>query len=362
MKALKSTLALGAFFVVALVAAGCGGGVPGNAVADMAGNPITTQAFNHWLYLEAKNVSSQQQGAPVVVPTDPPQYASCIAAVRSQVPTLTNTATNTTRVRKLCAQQFTQIGRPVLDSLITAYWFEAEAARQHITVSSADVMKNFQAAKRAGFSTEAQFQAYLTQTGLTLQDVLFRFRVNALYAKLIAKHPVKVTPASIQAYYTSHLARYTTPETRTIRIVLTNTKAQALAAQAALRSGKSWNAVAKKSSIDPTSKNKGGLLVNVTRGQQDQALDTAAFAAPVGKLLGPIHGQFGYYVFEVSKITPTKVQPLAAVTPVIQQTLATQLQNSASSAVQAQARKHWLSKTKCRAQYMMADCAGYKKP
>lgn len=360
MKALRSTLALGAFFVVALVAGGCGGGVPGNAVADVAGNPITTQAFNHWLYLEAKNVASQQQGGPVVVPTDPPQYANCIAAVKSQVPTLKSTSAST--VRNLCAQQFTQIGKPVLDSLITAYWFQAEAAREHITVSDAEVMMNFQAAKRAGFSTDAQFQAYLAQTGLTLQDVLFRFRVNALYAKLIAKHPVTVTPAVIQSYYSSHLAQFTTPETRNIRLVLTNTNAQALAAQAALRSGKSWNAVAKKYSIDPTSKNNGGLLVNVTRGQQDQALDAAAFAAPAGKLLGPIHGQFGYYVFEVSKITPTKVEPLAAAAPQIQRTLTTQLQTTASSAVQALARKHWLSKTKCRAQYMMSDCAGYKKP
>ncbi len=360
MKTLKSTLALGAFFVVAIVAAGCGSGVPGNAVADVAGNPITVQAFNHWIYLQAKQIAAQQQGAPVVVPTDPPQYSNCIAAVRSQVPTLKSTATST--VRNLCAQQFTQVAKPVLQSLITAYWFQAEAARQHVTVSDAEVMNNFQTAKRTAFATDAQFQAYLTQTGLTLQDVLFRFRVNALFAKLVAKHPTTVTPASIQAYYTSHLTQYTAPETRDIRVVLTNTKAQALAAQAALRSGKSWAVVAKKYSIDPTSKNNGGLLAGVTRGQQDQALDMAAFAAPTSKLLGPVHGQFGYYVFEVSKITPTKVQSLAAVAPLIRRNLATQLQNSSATALQALARKHWLSQTTCRApQYLISDCAGYKK-
>jgi foldase protein PrsA len=361
MKPLKSTLALGAFFALpALVAAGCGSGVPGNAVADIAGNPVTVQAFNHWMYLEAKNISSQQQGAPVVVPSDPPQYTNCIAAVRSQAPALKTTATGT--VRNLCAQAFKQIASPVLDSLITAYWFQAEAARQHITVSNAEVTRNLNAAKRSAFPSDAQFQAYLTQTGLTLQDILFRFRVNALYAKLVAKHPTTVTPAAIQAYYNSHLTQYTTPESRNIRIVLANTKAKALAAEAALRSGTSWSAVAKKYSIDPTSKNNGGLLVNVTRGQQDQALNTAAFSAPAGKLLGPVHGQFGYYVFEVTKITPTKVQPLAAVTPLIQSALSRQLQSSAATAIQAQARKHWLPKTKCRAQYMMADCSGYKKP
>ncbi len=359
MKLLRNTLALGAFFVLAVVAAGCGSGVPGNAVADVAGNPISLQAFNHWIYLDAKNIASQNQGAPVVVPTDPPTYSNCIAGLRSQLPALRNTAAKT--LRNDCAQQFTQLSTPVLNSLITDYWYQAEAAKQHITVSNAQVMKTFEAAKRQGFPTEAQFQTYLSQTGLTLQDVLFQFRVTALYGKLVAKHPTTVTPAKIQAYYTSHLSRYTTPGTRDIRIVLASSQAKALAAQAALKSGKSWSVVAKQYSIDPTSKNNGGLLVNVTRGQQDLALDNAAFAAPQSKLLGPIHGQFGYYVFEVTKITPTKTQTLAAATPLIQQTLTTQLQNSAASAINAQARKDWLSKTTCRAMYVVSSCSGYKK-
>ncbi len=74
--------------------------------------------------------------------------------------------------------------------------------------------------------------------------------------------------------------------------------------------------VAKKYSIDPTSKNKGGLLVGVTKGQQDAALDTAAFAAPKGKVLGPVKGELasGYYVFEVTKIKQATQQTLAQAT------------------------------------------------
>lgn len=359
MKALRNTLALGAFFVLAVLAAGCGSGVPGNAVAEVAGNPITLQAFNHWMYLDAKNIASQQQGAPTVVPTDPPQYTQCIAALRSQIPTLASTPTKT--IRNDCAQQFTQLSSQVLNSLITDYWYQAEAAKQHLMVSNAQVMKTFETAKRAGFPTDAQFQAYLKQTGLTLQDVLFQFRVTALYGKLVAKHPTKVTPAKIQAYYNSHLTQFTTPESRDIRIVLASSSAKALAAQAALKSGKSWSVVAKQYSIDPTSKNNGGLLVHVTRGQQDQALDAAAFAAPLNKVLGPIHGQFGYYIFEVTKITPTKTATLVAATPQITQTLTTQLQNSAASVINAQAKKDWLSKTTCRAPYVVSSCSGYKK-
>ena len=121
--------------------------------------------------------------------------------------------------------------------------------------------------------------------------------------------------------------------------------------------------MAKKYSIDPTTKNKGGVLTNVTAGQQDAALSKAAFAAPVNKLLGPVKGQFGYYVLEVTKITPATSQTLAQATPLIKQTLTGQLtQQAAQTAVDSQAKKDWLSKTTCRSQYAMADCKGYKAP
>ena len=80
MKFRRSILALGAFFVLAVAVAACGSNVPGDSVADVAGNPVTTQAFNHWMYVAAKgNAAQSGPGAPVVVPTDPPAFKGCIA-------------------------------------------------------------------------------------------------------------------------------------------------------------------------------------------------------------------------------------------------------------------------------------------
>ena len=63
--------------------------------------------------------------------------------------------------------------------------------------------------------------------------------------------------------------------------------------------------MAKQYSVDTATKNNGGLLVGVTKGQEEQALDKAAFPAPTGQVLGPIHGKFGYYIFEVTKVKPS---------------------------------------------------------
>ena len=361
MKTLRSIPALCAFFVlVALAVSACGSGVPGNSVAVVAGNPISLKAFNHWMYVDAKGQAASSPGQPVIVPNDPPEFTSCIAQARAKIPTLKKTPAKTLKAD--CKQLFTSLSSVVMDFLIKAYWYQGTAHKLGIKLTDAQVQAALTKAKKGQFTTDAQFQAFLKQTGQTEQDIEYRVRVNQIFMKLTKRHPTTVTPAKIAAYYAAHKTQFGTPETRNMRIVLAKTAAQATTARKALQKGQSWTAVAKKYSTDPTTKNKGGVLTNVTAGQQDAALSKAAFAAPVNKLLGPVKGQFGYYVLEVTKITPATQRSLAASTPLIKQTLTGQLQQAAQTAVDGSAKKDWLSKTTCRSQYAMADCKGYKAP
>jgi foldase protein PrsA len=361
MKFRRSILALGAFFALTVAIAACGSNVPGNSVADVAGNPVTTEAFNHWMYVAAKgNAAQAGPGAPVVVPTDPPDFKGCIAQARKQVSAVAKQTDK--QVRTECRNLFNSLASQVMDFLIRAYWFQAQAAKTHITATPAQVQQRFQAERLAQFPSQAQFQAFLTQYGYTTDDLLFRTRVQLLYNKLIQKQTKPVTNADIASYYASHRTQFGSPETRDLRIVLTKTQSQAQAAKQALSSGQSFDAVAKKYSIDPSTKNKGGVLNNISKGQTDQALESAAFSAQVGKVVGPVHGQFGYYVIEVTKVNRGNQKSPAQSTAVIKQTLTAQSQSKAQSAVDAQSKKNWLSKTSCRSAYAMADCSGYKAP
>jgi foldase protein PrsA len=363
---MQKILALGAVVIVPVLLAACGGssstnGVPSDSVAAVAGNAITTQAFNHWMYVAAKSQAAQSPGQPVIVPTDPPQFTKCIATVRQAVPSLAKQTDKT--LRGDCQQLFTSLSGQVMDFLIKAYWYQADAARLGLKVTDQQVQQAYDKAKKQAYPTASAFNQFLTQTGFTVNDLLFRFRVSQLYQKLAAKHTTKITPATIQAYYNSHKSQFGKPETRDIRIVLTKTQAQAAAAKAALGHGQSWKVVAKKYSTDP-SKTNGGLLPGVTKGQEDKALDTAAFAAATktNKVYGPIKGQFGYYVFEVTKVTKASQQSLAQATALIQQTLTGQQQTTAQTAVDKVAKQQWLAKTDCLKTYAMADCKGYKAP
>jgi foldase protein PrsA len=363
-KILRYTLAPGAFFVViALAVSACGsssGSATGGTVATVAGNPISTRAFDHWMFVAAQGQAAQSPGQPVIVPNDPPNFTKCITQVRAQIPTLKKTAAKTLKAD--CGQLFTQLSGQVMDFLIKAYWYQADAHRLGIKITTAQVNKALDTAKKAQFSTAAQFNAFLKTSGQTQQDILFRVRVNQIFAKLSARHPTKVTTAAIAAYYASHKSQFGSPESRNLKVVLAKTQADASAARSALQKGQSWDAVAKKYSTDPTTKNKGGVLNGVTKGQQDAALTTAAFAAPLNKLEGPVKAQFGYYILEVTKITAATQRSLAQSTALIKQTLTSQLATSAQTAVDNQAKKDWLKKTTCKKLYSMADCNGYKAP
>ena len=362
MKSKRLIPALGAFFVlIALAISGCGSsGVPDGAVAVMAGNQISSKSFNHWMYVAAKEQASQSPGQPVIVPNDPPNFTHCLSTVRAEIPTLKKTSDK--QLRSDCKQLFTSLSGQVMDFLIKAYWYQADAHKLGINVTDKQVQDALATAKKGQFSTAAQFQSFLSSTGQTLADVTYRVRIQQIYTKLLAKHPTTVSPAQIEAFYKSHASQFATPEARNLKIVLTKTQAQASTALKALKSGQSWTKVAKQYSIDPTTKNKGGVLPNVTKGQQDAALSTAAFSAPTNKLVGPVKGQFGYYVLEVTKIIPAKTRSLAQSTALIRQQLISQLQTAAQTAVNSHAKKNWQGKTQCKSLYAMADCNGYKAP
>jgi foldase protein PrsA len=363
MKSRWSIPALSAFFVaVAILVAGCGSSsnksssnsIPTGAVANVAGNPITTQAFKHWFFIDAKG-----QQAPVI-PSDPPKFTKCIADAKAAIPSLKTAPAAT--LQSDCKMLFTQISGQVMDFLIKAYWYQAEAHKLGINVTTQQVAAVLAKEKKAQFKTAAQFQAFLKSTGQTQADITYQTLVRQVLSKLLAKQNTKVTPAAISAYYSSHKSAFGTPQQRSMRIVLAKSASQANAALKALKGGQSWKVVAKKYSTDPTTKNNGGLLKNVSAGQQDAALSKAAFSAPKGKLEGPVKGQFGFYVLQVIGITPANQKSLTQSSAQIKQTLTSQKQTAAQTAVNNLVKKDYGAQTLCAPLYSMADCKGYKAP
>ena len=198
-----------------------------------------------------------------------------------------------------------------------------------------------------------------------MSDLLLRVKLNLLSPKIqqkIVKQKSKVTQAQIAKYYNENPKRFGVAEKRNLLIILTKTEAQAKKAKQEIESGKSFASVAKSVSIDPTSKANGGKLPGVVKGQEEKSLDAAVFSAKKNVLTGPIKTPFGYYIFEVQTITAGSQQSLKQAEPSIKSQLTATQQQAALSKFVKEFKKKWMSKTDCRAGYVVTDCKQYKAP
>ena len=364
-KLLRSTSALGAVLFALVGIAACGG-IPGDAVVQVGGSPITKAAFEHWMSVASTSNKEAGSTEKPAVPV-PPDYTACIAHLRvtSAKTAKGQPAPTTQKLKSECQTQYKALQQEVLGFLISSQWVISEAAALGVKVSDAEVKKEFAKIKAAQFPKAAEFEKFLASSGQTVSDLLLRVKLNLLSQKIqkqIVKNKSKVTQAQVTKYYNENKSKYGTPEKRNVRIVLTKTEAAANAAKKEVESGKSFASVASKSSIDPTSKANGGLLKEVVKGEEEKSLDTAIFSAGKGTLGGPVKTPFGYYVYEVVSITPGTQEPLSKVQATIKQQLVSTGEQSALSKFVKEFKKKWTGKTECRSGYVVQDCKSYKAP
>jgi foldase protein PrsA len=363
-RAFRFISALGAVFFAAAGLAACGG-IPGNAVVQVGGNSITKSTFDHWISVAASSTASAAGGKPAV--PEPPQYTACIAHLQATTPKPTkgSVAPTTAQLKSQCEQQYKALQQEVLGFLISAEWVIAEAAHLGIKMSDAEVKKEFEKIKSQQFPKPAEFEKFLATSGQTVSDLLLRVKLNLLSSKIqkkVSTAKANITQAEIEKYYNENKQHLGAPERRNIEIILTKTEAAAKKAKQEVESGKSFASVAKRVSIDPTSKASGGALKGVVKGQEEQALDAAVFAAKTNVLGGPVKTPFGYYIFQVTAITPGNQETLAVAQPQIKQQLTATRQQTAVSRFVKEFKTRWIARTECRAGFVMADCKEYKAP
>jgi foldase protein PrsA len=338
----------------------CGNDVPPNAVAKVGDETITQADFDKWVKTAVK---SQAQGGAAVIP-DPPDFNKCVAAKKKAPAPEGQKKQTDADLKKQCKTEYDTLKREVMQFLIQAEWVQQEADKRDIKVTDASVRKSFEQQKKQAFPTDKAYKQFLTSSGMTEDDILFRVELSQLQEKLTKKvtdDSAKVSTADVEEYYDKNKTRFAQPSRRDLRVVLTKTEAKADEARAALESGESWATVAKKYSIDEASKAVGGALNGVAKGQQDKALEDAIFAARKGELEGPVKTQFGWYVFEVKKINPASQQSLDQARDTIRNLLKSERQQKALDTFIKDFRQDYKDKTKCADDYRVAECENAPK-
>jgi foldase protein PrsA len=202
--------------------------------------------------------------------------------------------------------------RATLQQLVQETLIEQYAKTNNITVTDAEITAREDQIK-ANFPGDAWNQM-LASRGLSEADVRSALRDQVILDKALSKD-VKITPAQIKEYYDKNHAQFDKPATATARQILVSNLTLANQVEADLKAGQSFADLAKKYSIDPVSKDKGGDLGSFRQGQMVPAFDKYAFSAPIGAISPPIKSPFGYHIVQVESRVPAQKSTLASATP-----------------------------------------------
>jgi len=126
------------------------------------------------------------------------------------------------------------------------------------------------------------------------------------YLKKEIEDTVKVTDEDAKKYYDANKDKFKEPEKIKISHILVDSEAEAKNILAKLKGGADFAALAKAKSKD-ASKEKGGEIGFIAKGQTVPEFEQAAFALQPGQISGVVKTQFGYHIIKVTEKQPEKL-------------------------------------------------------
>ena len=194
---------------------------------------------------------------------------------------------------------------------------------------------------------QAQFDEALAAQNMTVEELKTVYKASMRYEKEsaflqsvydeVTKDITTVPDEELAAFYEQHKAEYFVDETRTVRHVLisptadsSSTDAESTTTTAAeptqadwdealaisetvrteLENGGDWTTIAAEYSDDPGTKDSGGDLGVVSRGEMVTEFEDAVFSLTLNEISEPVKTIYGYHVIQVTGIDEAKQQTL----------------------------------------------------
>jgi foldase protein PrsA len=231
---------------------------------------------------------------------------------------------------KVGTPEYVQIRDQAIALLVQRAQFEVKAKELGVDVSDKAVDKRIdEYVKERHGGNHKKFEDELKQQGLSDAQARDIIRGNLVQEGIYKKvtSDVKIDDEAIKDYYAKNKTQYGTPETRVVRHVLVKDRALAKRLYSQLKAGGDWNAIAKKYSQDPASKNQGGKMT-ATRGQLVPEFEEVAFSLAKNQVSIPVKTQYGWHIIQaLSKTKKGTTTPFNQVKEAIRQQLAQDKKN-----------------------------------
>jgi parvulin-like peptidyl-prolyl isomerase len=317
------------------IAAGCGGGgddqaattqgsenVPADAVAVVAGTPVTKAEFDRFFAQREKAAEAQGQQFPAA---GTPEYV--------------------------------QLQNQAVDFLVQRIELAKEAESLGIAVTDQQVTARVDELKDQFFSgDDAKYQEELKALGLTEQDVRADVRAQLIAEQIFDQvtKDVTVTAEDVKSYYDDNTEQFEVPESREVAHILVETKKEAQDLYAQLQDGADFAALAKEHSTDTASAENGGELTD-ERGSFVPEFEEVAFALDTGAVGEPVKSEFGWHIIKALEDTkPAETTTFEDAKDSIEEQLLEERRNEAMST--------WVNQVRTKFASQVSYAVGFAAP
>lgn len=215
----------------------------------------------------------------------------------------------------------------LVEYLVTLEVMRQEASAYGVTITSADVDARLQQIKQMFLGNEQKFNDAVAQQKLTLEELTQAIKESLWFEKMkaVVTEDVTMTEDEVRAYYDAHAPEYVEQESRKVRHILISpfvdaagnvvaaaptqddwdaAKSEAESIRSEILNGTDFITAVEEYSDDDITRDKGGELGDVIRGQTLPAFEEVVFSLQKDELSEPVKTSLGYHLIEVTDITP----------------------------------------------------------
>jgi parvulin-like peptidyl-prolyl isomerase len=215
----------------------------------------------------------------------------------------------------------------IIDNLVSEQLILEEAEKRKIKVSNDEYALKLAEIKKS-FPSEEKFNEALKKEGLTEKSLEEIMKKQILIQKVSDKITagIEIPESEIKDYYDKNLDLFKEPEQVKARHILVKTEKEANDILSKLKTGSSFEELAKQYSTDKTNKDQGGDLGWISKGQMAPEFENAAFSLEKGKLSDPVKTQYGFHIIRIDDKKAAEQKSFDTVKVQVAQTLKTQKQ------------------------------------
>ena len=218
-----------------------------------------------------------------------------------------------------------EIRKNLTNEMISELLIKDRADRLGLSVTEAEIKEATARLKQQyGIATDQQFEESLKSSGLTLAEMQTRLRDTLITNKVFARelrNRDELSDRELRERYDREKESYRLPERARLREIVIlrpegdvaagRQRAEKIAADARV-AGTDFAKLATTVSESGT-KEKGGDLGEVTRGELLADLDKAVFNSTAGTVIGPIETRSGWHILRVEQRLPSEVPAFESV-------------------------------------------------